>query len=98
MCAGRAASRPSRCRPRRKEGAVQVDSAAEAYAARPWARHYPEGVPSTLEYPHRTIWEALEDTARRFGANQAFIFQRYAMTFHELHRHASRMATALSRL
>lgn len=67
------------------------------YDARPWLTQYPADVPPSIELPTQSIWEALEDTARRYPNHTAFVFQSYTMTFAQLRDHAERMSAGLAR-
>jgi long-chain acyl-CoA synthetase len=77
------------------EGSLATDAGAP-YASRFWTEHYPKGVPATIDFPSRTIWEALEDTVERYADRDAFVFLDEAMSYRRLLELSDRMASALA--
>ncbi|HZS94495.1 MAG TPA: long-chain fatty acid--CoA ligase [Chloroflexota bacterium] len=77
---------------------METGEATAIYDRKPWLADYPPDVPHTLEYPKRSIWEALVDVASRYGTNTAFLFQNVPMTFNQVVRHAGAMSQALQRV
>ena len=39
-----------------------------------WLKHYPPGVPETIDYPDITLHQLLEESAVKFPKNTAIIF------------------------
>jgi long-chain acyl-CoA synthetase len=75
----------------------RVSPYAAAYDARPWLARYPNDVPASLDYPDISIWELLEQTVRKYGDHDAFVFRNDSMTFQQLQDQASAMAGALQK-
>lgn len=46
----------------------------EAFASKPWLRHYDEGVPATLDYPSVPLDRLLSDSAAKYPDHPAIIF------------------------
>lgn len=70
----------------------------QAYAARPWLKHYPAQVPPTLTYPDEPLYALLERAADRFGHVDATIFLGGRMTYGEIREQARRLAAGLQSL
>ncbi len=66
-----------------------------AHGARPWHRHYPEGVSPTLQYPLQQLSGLLDSTADRFGHRPATIFFGATLTWSEVRRKAEAFGEAL---
>ena len=49
-------------------------NAKEAYAAKPWLKYYPEGVPEEIEVPDVSVPEAFDQMADKYGGKTALIF------------------------
>jgi len=65
-----------------------------------WLKHYPPGVPETIDYPRLTLHQLLEESASRFPDNTAIIFpgrlgDSYRLSYRELNQQANRLANAL---
>ncbi|UCG84541.1 MAG: AMP-binding protein [Dehalococcoidia bacterium] len=65
-----------------------------------WLKHYPPGVPETIDYPKIPLHQLLEDSASKFPRNTAIIFpgafdDERLMSFKELNDKSNRMANAL---
>jgi long-chain acyl-CoA synthetase len=70
---------------------------AALYDSKPWLAQYPTDVVPTIEYPRQTIWELLEETAARYPARPAFVFQNHALTYRDVVRLSKQMSGALQR-
>ena len=66
--------------------------------ARPWLAHYDEWVPSTLNYPHRSLYEILQTTAGEVPDATATIFLGASLTYSEIKRQTDKLAAALHKL
>jgi long-chain acyl-CoA synthetase len=65
-----------------------------------WLKHYPPGVPETIDYPKIPLHQLLEDSASKFPRNTAIIFpgafdDECLMSFKELNDKSNKMANAL---
>ncbi len=65
---------------------------------RPWHRHWPEGVPKSLEYPDVPVHELLRRSARQSGDRPAVTFYGKVMTYADLDAAADRFAAGLRRI
>ncbi len=65
---------------------------------RPWYRHWPTGVPKTIEYPRIPVERMLRETAEGHGDALATVFYGARLTYHEIDDAADRFAAALRRL
>ncbi|WPD18562.1 AMP-binding protein [Thermaerobacter composti] len=68
---------------------------ASAYAARPWLKLYPDGVPADLPAPRQSAIGQFRATARRVGQRPAIHYFDRTVSFAELDRLSSALATAL---
>ena len=65
---------------------------------RPWFRHWPEGVPRTIEYPESGVAALLAKSAKDFPDAPATRFYGKEMSYRELDAAASRFAGGLRRI
>ncbi|HEV8595159.1 MAG TPA: AMP-binding protein, partial [Thermoplasmata archaeon] len=65
---------------------------------RPWYRHWPKGVPQTIEYPHIPLHHLLRNAAREFGSRTATMFYGATLTYAELDEKADRFAAGLRKI
>ena len=65
------------------------------YEARPWLKFYPEGCPSEIEIPERSVLEAFDEAANKWGNKTAIIFYGQKISYRELKDQVNRLATAL---
>ncbi len=65
---------------------------------RPWHRHWPTGVPKTIEYPRIPVERMLRQTADAHGDVVATVFYGARLTYRELDDAADRFAAGLRRL
>ncbi len=56
----------------------------------PWLAHYPEFVPTSLEYPDQPLWWLLEESARNFPDRVACHYYEQQVTYRELFDSARR--------
>jgi len=73
-------------------------NAKEAYAAKPWLKYYPEGVPEEIEVPDVSVPEAFDQMADKYGGKTALIFYGKKISYHELKDLTNRFAAALADL
>ena len=76
---------------------MATDEVTASYDRKPWLADYPPDVPHTLNFPRRSIWQALLEVADNYGSRTAFLFQNVPMTFSQVVGHAGRMSQALQR-
>lgn len=72
--------------------------AKEAYAAKPWLAHYPEGVAEGVEVPHMSVPQAFDKMADQYAGKNALIFYGKKITYRKLKELTDRFAAALSAL
>jgi long-chain acyl-CoA synthetase len=72
--------------------------AMTAPTARPWTRHYPEGISPSLEYPLQPLHSLLDTAAARFGQSPATSFFGSRLTWGEVRRQADAFAVGLGAL
>jgi len=65
---------------------------------KPWLKFYEPGVPEEIDIPELPLQSLLEEAARDFPDNVAFIFLGQEMTYREVNEQADRLATALANL
>ncbi len=65
---------------------------------KPWFKFYPEGLPTSIDYPNISITEALKEVAEKYPNDIALIFEDFKLTYRELVELVDRFATALSDL
>ena len=65
---------------------------------RPWHRHWPSGVPKTLDYPQIPVERMLRRTADAHGEAVATVFYGARLTYRELDDAADRFAASLRRM
>lgn len=67
----------------------------EILVDRPWMRNWPEGVPTTLDYPDIGVDELLRQTAKAHSERPAVTFYGRSMSYRELDSAADRFAAGL---
>jgi long-chain acyl-CoA synthetase len=67
----------------------------DPYAAKPWLKHYDEGVPEHIDYPVMNLYKILDNSAEDFGNQTAIWFQKRKISYKEFKDIADRLATAL---
>ena len=73
-------------------------NAKEAYAAKPWLKHYPKGVPENVEVPAMSVPELFDQVAEKYGNKTALIFYGKKISYAKLKELIDRFATALADL
>ena len=66
--------------------------------ARPWLRHYEEGVPANLDIPDRPLTWLLDNAARRFPDTTALLYYGNKISYTQLSTLADRFASSLQKL
>jgi long-chain acyl-CoA synthetase len=70
----------------------------EHYLSKPWLKHYPEGVPETVEVPHQSVAQIFDAATERDPGRAAVLFYGKSITYGELRDATDRLACALGRL
>src|SRR4030081_444784 len=70
----------------------------EHYLSKPWLKHYPQGVPETVEIPHQSVPEIFDAATERDPGRAAGLFYGRSMTDAELRDPPDRLACSLGRL
>jgi len=73
-------------------------NAKEAYFAKPWVAHYPEGVPEAVEVPDVSVPQAFDRMADQYAKKNALIFYGKKITYGKLKELTDSFASALSAL
>ena len=73
-------------------------NAKEIYASKPWLKHYPEGVPETVEVPDVSVPDLFNQVAETYGKKPALIFYGKEISYTKLKELIDRFATALADL
>src|SRR5512139_3405593 len=73
-------------------------NAKDAYAAKPWLKHYPEGVVDTVDAPAVSVPALFDQVAEKYGHKTALIFYGYKISYTKLKELVDRFATALADL
>ncbi len=68
----------------------------DVYDSKPWLRHYPAGIPSTINYEEICLHDMFERTALKYPKRDALIFQGYRISFEELKKRVDSLASFLS--
>jgi len=71
------------------------DKAREEYEKRPWLKWYPEGVPSDIEVPEKSIIDMVDEAVGKWGGKTAIVFYGKKMKHKEIRDLSLRFATAL---
>ena len=67
----------------------------DPYAAKPWLKHYDQGVPEHIDYPKINLYQILDNSASEFGSHSAIWFMKRKISYKEFKDIADRLATAL---
>lgn len=62
---------------------------------KPWFSHYDEGVPPTIEYDNKPLYQYLVDAAKNHPNKKAVHFLGKELTYKELYNRAKRLANSL---
>ena len=65
------------------------------YEQRPWLERYPEGVPSEVEVPLKSVGQAFDETTEKWAGRTAAIFYGRKIRFKELREKVDRLARDL---
>ncbi len=65
------------------------------YAAKPWLKHYDEGVPAEVDIPGMNLYEFLDNSTEEFGGRTAIWFLKSKISYKKFKDIADRLATAL---
>jgi long-chain acyl-CoA synthetase len=76
----------------------ELEGGEAGFVARPWVRHYEQGVPAHLAVPERPLTWILDETARRYPDHTACVYYGTTLTYAQLSRFAHRFARALQQL
>ena len=72
--------------------------AKEAYAAKPWLEHYPEGVPAEVDVPNISVPQAFDIMADRYANKIALVFYGKKISYQKLKELTDRFSAALQAL
>src|SRR3989441_6432239 len=67
----------------------------EATLERPWLRSWPQGVPTSIDYPEISVHELLRRAAKEFGDRPAITFYGKSTSFRDLDAAVDRFAAGL---
>jgi len=70
----------------------------EAYAAKPWLKHYPQGVVDVVDIPALSVPDLFDQMAEKFADKTALIFYGKKISYAKLREEVNRFATALADL
>ncbi len=73
-------------------------NAKEAYAAKPWLKHYPEGVSDVVDIPRLSVPDLFDQVVGKYAHKTALIFYGKKISYAELKEGVDRFATALAAL
>src|SRR5438093_12131836 len=76
----------------------QAEQISPVDFARPWLRHYEQGVPAQLTIPDRPLTWLLDQTVSRYPGHTAFIYYGTKLTYAQFSSLANRFAIGLQRL
>lgn len=72
-----------------------MNMSEDPYAAKPWLKHYDQGVPEHIDYPKINLYQILDNSANEFGSHSAIWFMKRKISYKEFKDIADRLATAL---
>jgi long-chain acyl-CoA synthetase len=73
-------------------------SAIEHYLSKPWLKHYPQGVPASVEVPLKSVAQVFDEATERDPGRPAVVFYGRTLSYRELRDATDRLACALARL
>ena len=73
----------------------ESDVALSQYEAKPWLKWYPEGVPSNIEIPEKSIPDMIDEAVKKWGDKTAVVFYGRKIKHKEVWESSLRFATAL---
>jgi long-chain acyl-CoA synthetase len=68
------------------------------YLSRPWLKHYPQGVPATVDVPVKPVSKLFDEATERDPSRAAVVFYGRTLSYGELREAADRLACALAKL
>lgn len=68
----------------------------DVYDSKPWLKHYPEGIPSSINYEEICLHDMFERTASQYPDRDALIFQGYRISYSDLKRRVDSLASFLA--
>jgi long-chain acyl-CoA synthetase len=68
------------------------------YLARPWLKHYQQGVPADVEVPNKSVPQAFDEATERDPQRAAVVFYGRSISYGELREATDRLACALAAL
>jgi len=71
---------------------------ANEYLARPWLKHYQQGVPADVEVPNKSVPQAFDEATERDPQRAAVVFYGRSISYGELREATDRLACALAAL
>jgi long-chain acyl-CoA synthetase len=71
---------------------------ANEYLARPWLKHYPPGVPASVEAPLKSVPQVFDEATERDPQRAAVVFYGRSISYGELREATDRLANALAAL
>ncbi len=73
-------------------------NAKEAYAAKPWLKHYPKGVVDVVDIPALSVPDLFDQMTEKFANKTSMIFYGKKISYAKLREEVDRLATALTDL
>jgi long-chain acyl-CoA synthetase len=70
----------------------------QQYLAKPWLKFYQPGVPPTVEFEAKPVFQLFDEAARRWPSRDALVFYGRGITYGELRDAIDRLACALADL
>src|SRR5512139_3521804 len=70
----------------------------EIYAAKPWLKHYPEGVSDTVNVPSLSVPDLFDQVVKKYGNKTALIFYGNKISYSKLKELIDRFAATLADL
>jgi long-chain acyl-CoA synthetase len=67
-------------------------AAKDIYSEKPWLKFYPEGVPASISYEEICLHDVLERTVKKYGKQDALIFQGFRISYNDLQDMVNRLA------
>lgn len=63
-----------------------------------WLEHYEAGVPHSIDYPQKSLYQLFQESAEKYKDNPAVNFMGRDLTYKELHSQVNSMASALAEM
>jgi long-chain acyl-CoA synthetase len=74
---------------------VMEDGEKMGYLDKPWLKHYPRDLPSTVEVPEVTVYGLVDDSIRRNSERTAIMYYGTKISYAEIGDYIERLASAL---